>query len=155
MRDGAGLPWSKKKAEPAVISLGAQHSGEDDRTMPLLVGMRRALKNHCTDTYCDAVEEFALVMRVGGEMNDFDFEGCQRLRFARKSKYMTVDIGFPSAHWKGRSDQYIKTYIANAVLQGVQCCLDRLDKEKLPSIRDRLLRDFEAARSEYLGDLGS
>lgn len=53
------------------------------------------MANRCKGPYSEEIAEFALVLRVGGNMQEFDFEGCERIRRSRKGKYITVDLGFP------------------------------------------------------------
>jgi hypothetical protein len=133
-----------------TVTLGAQTSREDDRTMRHVLRLRRLLAKHCQGPYSSEIKEFALVLRIGGEMQEFDFEGCERIRRSRREKYITVDIGFPSYRWKGISDEAILGYLAEAVETGLLCCLRRLEKDKTPVDGQKLINDFQQARSQLL-----
>ena len=67
-----------------------QTSGEDDRTGKHVLELRKLLAFHCKAPCSDEIAEFALVLRIGGKMKEFDFEGCERIRRNRKDRYITV-----------------------------------------------------------------
>jgi len=140
------MPMSKS----STITLGAQTSGEDFRTMDHIKVLRSLLTIHCAGPYSEDVIEFALIFRIGGELQEFNFEGCERLRRNRKAKYITVDLGFPSYRWKGKSDAQIRDYIISAVEEGLVCCVRRLEKDHSPVASDALLSDFDKAKALFL-----
>jgi len=133
-----------------AITLGAQTSGEDNRVDCHILAFRKLLGIHCKGPYSDELDEFALILRIGGQMQEFDFEGCERIRRSRKQRYITVDLGFPSRRWKSKSDQDIKAYPAELVETGLLCCARRLDKDKAQIDLQRLISDFGAAKAEFL-----
>jgi len=73
-----------------TITLGVQSSGDDDRTGEHVLELRKLLAAQCKGPYSDEISEFALVLRVGGKMQEFDFEGCERIRRNRKNRYVTL-----------------------------------------------------------------
>jgi hypothetical protein len=91
-----------------TISLGVQSSGDDDRTGEHVLELRKLLAANCKGPYSDEISEFALVLRVGGNMQEFDFEGCERIRRNRNDRYIVVDLAFPSRKWRGVSDREIR-----------------------------------------------
>jgi hypothetical protein len=133
-----------------TITLGAQTSGEDDRTDKHILGLRRLLATYCKGPYSEEISEFALVLRIGGDMQEFDFEGCERIRRNRKDKYITVDLGFPSRRWKGVDDREIRKYLCEIVETGLLCCLHRLKKDKVEVHETSLMRDFAKAKQAFL-----
>lgn len=133
-----------------AITLGAQTSGEDDRTGRHVLELRRLLAQYCNGPYSPEIREFALILRIGGEMQEFDFENCQRIRRSRKDKYITVDLGFPSRRWKGATDEQIRAFLVDIVETGLLCCLRRLEKDKTEADPDKLLRDFLAVKKAFL-----
>lgn len=137
-------------SESTTISLGAQTSREDDRTAKHILDLRRLLREHCKGLYSANVKEFALVLRIGGEMQQFDFEGCERVRWNRKQQYITVDLGFPSRRWKGASDRQIREYLVEQVETGLKCCVTRLERETPGVDSPRLMMDFLKAKHEFL-----
>jgi hypothetical protein len=137
----------------ATITLGAQTSGDDDRTNKHLLELRKLLATTCRGPYSDEISEFALVLRIGGNMQEFDFEGCERISRNRKGKYITVDLGFPSRRWRGVTDQEIRSYLADIVETGLLCCLHRLKKDKTAVDEAHLISDFTMAKRHFLDKL--
>src|ERR1700722_3350805 len=134
----------------ATITLGAQTSGHDDRTDKHILELRKLLAMQCKGPYCEEIAEFALVLRVGGKFQEFDFEGCERVRRNSKGRCITVDLGFPSRRWRGVSDKEIREYLAGVVETGLLCCLHRLKKDKV-EVRDAaLMKDFAAVKRRFL-----
>jgi hypothetical protein len=132
-----------------AITLGEQASGEDDRTGKHVLELRKLLAKHCKGPYSEEISEFALVLRIGGDMQEFDFEGCERIRRNRKDKYITVDLGFPSRKWKGADDREIRKYLSEIVETGLLCCLHRLKKDKVRVDQTSLIRDFTKAKQDF------
>src|SRR5437868_2523835 len=88
-----------------TITLGVQVGSRSNRTEAPILELRKLLAQHCIGFYSPEVKEFALVLRVGGEVQEFDFEGCERIRRSRKEKYITVDVGLPSYRWNSATDE--------------------------------------------------
>ena len=135
-----------------AITVGMQTSGDDDRTGEHVVELRKLLAAHSKGPYSDEIAEFALVLRVGGKMQEFDFEGCERIRRNRKGRYITVDLGFPSRKWRGVPDSVIRGYLADIVETGLLCCLHRLKKDKAKVQEAKLMNDFTNVKKEFLGN---
>lgn len=51
----------------ATITLGVQTSREDDRTEKYVLEMRRLLATQCQGPYSSEIQEFALILRIGGD----------------------------------------------------------------------------------------
>lgn len=134
-----------------TITLGVQSSGDDDRTAKHVLELRNLLAASCKGPYSEEISEFALVLRIGGNMQEFDFEGCERIRRNRKDRYITVDLGFPSRRWKGVIDSEIRKYLAEIVETGLLCCLHRLKKNKVKVHEARLMSDFAKVKRHFLG----
>jgi hypothetical protein len=54
----------------ATITLGVQTSREDDRTEKPVLKMRKLLADNCRGPYSTEIREFALILRIGGEMQE-------------------------------------------------------------------------------------
>jgi hypothetical protein len=134
----------------ATITLGVQTSREDDRTGKPVLEMRKLLATHCEGPYSSEIREFALILRVGGDMQEFNFEGCERIRRNRKQKYITLDLGFPSNRWKAAPESSIREYLAEAVETGLLCCIKRLQTDKSPVDSARLMGDFAKVKQLFL-----
>ena len=134
----------------ATITLGMQTSGDDDRTDTHVLALRKLLALHCTGPYSAEIGEFALILRIGGNMQEFDFEGCECVRRNRKEKSITVDLGFPSHRWRHRSDDEIRRYLGDIVETGLLCCLNRLKRDKT-EVSAQLMEDFAEVKRLFLG----
>lgn len=133
-----------------TITLGMQTSGDDDRTNDHVLDLRKLMAIHCNGSYSEEVVKFALILRIGGNMQEFDFEGCERLRRNRKGRYITVDLGFPSRRWRDVSDEEIRKYLIDLVETGLLCCLSRLQKDKTQVQSSKLMDDFAAVKQMFL-----
>jgi hypothetical protein len=133
-----------------TITLGMQTSGDDDRTNEHVLDLRQLMAVHCKGPYSEEVVEFALLLRIGGNMQEFDFEGCERIRRNRKEKYISVDLGFPSRRWRGVSDEEIRKYLTELVETGLLCCLSRLQKDKTQVQSSKLMSDFASVKQMFL-----
>lgn len=133
----------------ATITLGVQTSREDDRTGKPVLEMRKLLAECCKGPYSPEVSEFALILRVGGEMQEFDFEGCERIRRNKKEKYITLDLGFPSRKWKGTTDVEVRRFILEAVETGLLCFIRRLEKDKTHIDSAKLVNDFRKVKGLF------
>jgi hypothetical protein len=133
-----------------TITLGTQTSGDDDRTSKHVLELRKLLASHCKGPYSEEVSECALVLRIGGNMQEFNFEGCERVRRNRKEKYITVDLGFPSRRWRGVTDNDIRNYLLEIVETGLLCCLNRLQKDRTQVKSSQLMNDFALVKQLFL-----
>jgi hypothetical protein len=131
------------------VTLGVQTSREDDRTDKPVSQMRKLLAGCCQGPYSPEIDEFALILRVGGEMQEFDFEGCERIRRNRKDRYITLDLALPSYRWKGATEDEIRKYILEAVETGLLCFIRRLEKDKTEIDSAKLLSDFATAKKLF------
>ena len=134
----------------ATITLGMQTSREDNRTNDHVLAMRKLLAEYCEGPYIPEISRFGLNFRIGGEMQEFDFEGCERIRRNRKQRNITLDLGFPSRRWKGATDSSIREYIADTVETGLLCCIRRLEKDKSPVNSAGLMHDFARVKQLFL-----
>jgi hypothetical protein len=133
-----------------TVTLGMQTSGDDDHTNEHVLDLRKLMATHCKGPYSEEVVEFALILRIGGDMQEFDFEGCERIRRNRKGRYITVDLGFPSRRWRGVSDEEMRKYLAELVETGLLCCLSRLHKDKTQVQSSKLMSDFASVKQMFL-----
>jgi len=142
-----------KTPRTETITLGMQTSGEDDRTQQHVLPLRKLLAAHCRGPYSEEVREFALILRIGGEMSEFNFTGCENIRRNRKGAYITADLGFPSSEWRGKSDEHIRRYLVHAVAIGLNSCLQRLRRDGVAVDGDQLLLDYKDVEHLYLGSV--
>src|SRR6267143_1049597 len=123
----------------ATVTLAMQTSGLDKRTNDYVLQLRKLLALNCKGPYSPEINEFALILRIGGNLQEFNFEGCERLRRNRKKKYITADLGVPTHRWRGVSDSAVRGYLAETTETGLLCCIRRLEKDKTPVDSARLM----------------
>jgi hypothetical protein len=93
------------------------------------VHLYHALSQHVTSTHCDAIDEYGLVLRVDGSIQTFGPEGISRLRFARKQRYITLDIQIPESVWRPLDDTELRSYLGTQVDSAIRACVSRLKKD--------------------------
>jgi hypothetical protein len=147
-------PETNRGLSSPAITIGAQLSRDGHHTMQHAIHLRRLLDAYCKGPYSPEIDEFALLFRIGGELQEFDFEGCENIRRNRKGRYIQVDLGFPSYRWRGASAHEIRQCFAHAVETGLLCCIRRLKKDKTPIDSDKLMGDFSRAKKKFLASLG-
>ena len=136
---------------PSFISIGCDAGGPETRAVAdLKIPLYRALLKHVTSSHCEAVDQYALVLRIDGTIAKFGEEGVTRLRFAKARRYITVDIQIPEAVWQPMTEQMFKAYLAAQVTKAVSTCVDRLRREKCAVSSSELMAQVEAGTSEYL-----
>jgi hypothetical protein len=132
------------------ISIGAQGGGPETHIVGhAKVGLYHALKKHVTDTHCDAIDEYGLVLRVDGSIQKFGPEGITRLRLAKKKRYITVDIQIPEPVWRPLGPAELKLYLSKQVKAAVEVCVSRLKKDGYRVDSDKLMFQIDQAISEY------
>jgi hypothetical protein len=135
----------------AVISIGCQLGGPDTCAISeLKVELYRILEKHVTSTYCQDIDEYALVLRVDGSLDKFGAEGLARLRFAKAHRYITLDIQIPETVWKPMNKAQTKLYLAKQIRFAINTCVERLVKDKCVVEERRLKEQIDAALNEYI-----
>lgn len=139
----------------ATVTLAEQVGGEDaaEYTSSHILELRKLLEESCQGPYSPEVDEFALVLRIDGDIQQFDFEGCQRIRRSLKERYITTDLGVPFWRWKGVPAARFRAWLARTVKTGLICCIQRLERDKTPIDRNRLLTDYRVVEAKFLGHI--
>jgi len=138
--------------ESPIVSIGAQCGGPEAKLVAdLKIPLSQALAKHVKSSHCSAIEEYGLVLRIDGSLDQFGEEGIARLRFAKARRYITVDIQIPQAVWGALSITQLKLYLAGQVKSAMEACISRLKKERCEIDEKQLLEQVNAAIHEYLG----
>lgn len=135
-----------------TVTLAAQLGGPDPkrRTWHPHYDLSSALGRFCKGPYSTEVDEFAIVLRIDGEFQEFGFDGLKYLRRSRKGRYITIDIGIPRNRWEHRTDREIRQHFAKVVREALVACIQRLLKDRTFVNGDALLSDYDKAADEYL-----
>ena len=135
----------------SVISIGCQLGGPEPCLIgSLKVALYQLLAKHVTSAHCDAIDEYAFVLRVDGSLDQFGDEGLARLRFAKTRRYITLDIQVPESVWKPMNEAQTRLYLAKQVKAAIHACVDRLASEKHAVNEPLLMAQFDAALEEFL-----
>ena len=143
------------KNQKAYITFGAQMGDvrADATVASHLISLRKLLDKYCKGPYSPEVDEFAPIARVDGDLWYWEFEGCQKLRWSRKCRYITVDIGVPRSRWENVSPHEMRLYLINNLKHALTLMVSKLKKEKA-SVNDALLfEDVARVEEEYLNEV--
>ena len=136
----------------ATITLGVQSGGADagEQTEPHFYPLRKLLQTQCRGPYSQEVDEFSLILRIDGDIDHWEQEGCDRMRRSKKERYITIDIYVPRHRWQGVSGDEIRRYLAACVEDAFERMIAKLKKDKVAVDGDALLRDFAVVKAAYL-----
>jgi hypothetical protein len=137
---------------PSIISIGAQLGGPESCLIRRLkVSLYQTLEKHLTSTHCEAIDEYAIVLRVDGTLDKFGEEGITRLRFAKSNRYITADVQIPESVWQPMNESQTKSYLATQVRAAISIFVARLIKEKYAVAEKFLWPQIDAAIKEFTG----
>jgi hypothetical protein len=145
---------SVSRESNGVITLGAQCGGPDTGPISKIkIDLWRALREECRDSFCPAIEEYAIVLRISGALDDFGAESIERIRRRRPDRYITADIIIPESVWRPQTFHQSKYYLAQRVRAAIVAMADRLkhDREDVDSVA--LLAGVDAGIALFLGDV--
>jgi hypothetical protein len=74
------------------------------------------------------------------------------MRFAKKQRYITLDIQIPMACWQPLDDLGLRRYLARQVRSAIELCVARLRKDGHAVDELRLMTEIDAAISDYTSD---
>jgi len=135
----------------ATVTLGVQ-SGDvpsSETVMPHVMPLRQFLKRNCVGPYGPDIEEFAIVLRISGDLWSFEGDGPERFRINRKGKYITADIVMLKNRWDGVSTDEIRFFLATSIRSTIQTMVDKLIHAGIAVDSLRLLGDLENALNDF------
>lgn len=132
------------------ITIGCQGGGPETGTVGRSkVHLYHAFSRHVKGTHCDAIDQYGLVMRVDGSIQTFGPEGITRLRFAKKQRYITLDIRIPQSARQPLGDAELRRYLRAQVHAAIRACVARLKKDGFEVDDTQLMQEVQAAVREY------
>lgn len=135
-----------------AISIGVQIGGPEAVIVgDAKVGLYQALARHMTGTHCLAIDSYELVLRVDGSLQAFGDEGLAKLRFAKKRRYITVDIQIPEAVWTTKSQAQLRHYLLAQVGKALELCISHLQRSGVATYESAFWAEFQSAAEEYAG----
>ena len=133
------------------ISIGADCGGpEAIRVANAKFPLYKALSQYVKSTHCDGIDQYALVLRVDGTLDQFGPEGIFRLRLSKAKRYITVDIQIPQSLWEPMSDAQLRYYLAEQCSAAIKSCVSRLKQERMAVDEPALWQEFEHAIKAYI-----
>lgn len=156
--ESAGGEQDEKPAETRTerknpaITVGAQMGDKraSNAVTPHFMALKQSFNQFCAGPYSSEVAEFALVLRVDGDIWHWNRSGCDRMRRSIKDRYITIDIYVPKERWDGVSDIEVRRYLVATAEEALQKMLDKLRRDKAPVEEDRLMTDLAEAKKHYL-----
>lgn len=135
------------------ITFGADIGGMDaaKAIQPHLIELRSLLYQFCNKKY-SLLDEFAPILRVDGEIDSWNFEGCEKLRLYKKQRYITLDIGMPKNKWQDKSPEDIRKYLIFYLEEALHLIVKKLKKEKMDIDENLLFANFIQVKNEYLNE---
>jgi len=135
-----------------VVTIGVQLGDKESDlvVMPHIVLLRRLFNETMKCKYSDEIEEFSLLFRVDGTIWHWEFEGCERMRYRKKEKYITVDIGIPIKRWLNNSSLQLKEYIVHCIKQAFQKFIEKFKKDKINFKEEKLLKDVTLVLTKFM-----
>jgi hypothetical protein len=136
----------------ATVTLGVLAGGKlaAEATHPQYRPLRRLLQAHCQGPYSAEVDEFSLILRIDGDIDHWEKEGCDRMRRSKKERYITIDIYVPRQRWEGVEGIQIRRYLATCVQEAFEKMIGKLQRDKVAIDGYLLLRDFAIVKEQYL-----
>lgn len=136
-----------------IVGVQAGDVPSDRATDPHIRPLRKLLQAHCRGPYSPDVDEFSLVIRIDGDINHWEKEGCDRMRRSKKERYITIDIYVPRERWVGVEGIEIRNYLAACVEDAFRKMIGKLQRDKVLIDGSALLNDFAIVREQYLSQL--
>jgi hypothetical protein len=117
---------------------------------PHFKALRAGLNKYCSEPYSDEVDEFFITVRVEGDFNRLNFEGCRYLRLVRKKRYIAIDIGIPKNRWDGVEPVEFRRYLIKHFEEALKLMVKNLSREDMSVDSEKLFQDFAEVEEEFL-----
>ena len=139
----------------SYISIGCEAGGPEARLpCELKVGLYQTLMRHVSSSHCQAIDEFALILRIDGSLARYGHEGVGRVRLAQSRRYVSAEIQVPESAWRVES-QVLKAYLATQVRAALVACVDRLLEGGLAVSEIDFFQQVDAAIAEWVSPSGT
>ncbi|WP_230659106.1 hypothetical protein [Psychrobacter sp. I-STPA10] len=128
---------------------GGSKAGKATRPYHVLLNQIFYQKQDSSD-YFKTLLFLSIVLRVSGKHRDFGSEGAEFLQKSDSRNVYTIDFAIPEERWQNKTDEQLRTYIAEGVRVYYQ-----LLKEKVMTLdevidEDKLDHDFEYGMEQFM-----
>lgn len=133
------------------ITLGADVGGKDAHlaTHEHILALRKLLRQDCHGVYSYAIKEFALVLRVDGEIQAWGKSGVDGVKMGKKNSFVTADIFVPKEVWS-ESAHGFREFIASGFQVAIEEIIKYAQGRGVDLSAEILRRDVGVALEKYL-----
>jgi len=130
-----------------TFELAGQYCGGDahEAIRPLFRSLKHAFAAFREYSYSKEIAQFSFVLRVDGSVRSWGFEGTDAIKFNRKERYVTADVGVPQSWWQGLPPETVLDNLGKGLLNAL---LDMLAFLKLKGVEvdsEKVMADFSKA----------
>ena len=101
--------------------------------------------------FSESVEYLLVTIFISGEVEDYELDGCSKLRFQPKKRRLMIDLGVTEESWRDQTTESIAEFLADEVDvaydKAAAWCVKR---KEAPPNREKV----ELALSKFLKGLG-
>lgn len=135
-----------------VVTLGADVGGKDAHaaTHEHIIVLRKLLRQECSGPYSTTIKEFALVLRIDGEVQSWGKSGVEGVALRKNNSFATADIFVPRNVWAGDSSHNLRSFLADEVMNAVAKIGRCSQSKKVDLSIDRLSYDVDTAVRQFL-----
>ncbi|GAA5525735.1 hypothetical protein Maes01_02307 [Microbulbifer aestuariivivens] len=98
--------------------------------------------------FCDQIDEFCFILRVDGEISQWEFEGCENIDVDLKERYVSIDIGVPKEMWQSQDEDAIRAYLVGCMQDGLQMMVRALEEKNI-QVNTQIFTELSSLLSEY------
>lgn len=137
-----------------AFEIAAQFGGKDcsEVILPHFRAIKKALKKHRDSRYCDSIDEFSFLLRVDGQITQWEFYGCENIDFNLKERFISIDVGVPILIWK-KSNKDIADYFSKSILEGADKMVEYLLEKNISIEKKALRNDLISALEGYVKEM--
>jgi hypothetical protein len=85
-----------------------------------------------------------------GQFGKFGSESITKLRFAKKQRYMSIEIQIPEIVWQNKTLRELQFYLTSKIEIALSLCIQRLDKDKISIDKKIFFKQVKMGISEFL-----
>jgi len=151
------LGQAPEAMNPNRFSIGSQVGGSQPADLTLRVERPlRKLFEQWRGEYSPAVEEFAFLLRIDGEIHQYsklwNMIGAQAAK--RKRNWVEVEIVVPESWWKEAQGELYKFHLVEEIEKGLHSMVELLKRNKHEIRAEALLSDWARLKAEYIDNPG-
>ncbi len=134
-----------------MIQISAQYGDQKSTKFvrPFHKRLNELLVKIKAEKFFKTISKLSIVLRVSGEIWQFNGEGPERLKFLKKENEMTIDLLIPKTKWMAECEEEFKPYLEKGIRKCFEYFLKRAVKEKDLISENRIRHRFNNAMDEF------